>query len=240
MILAWNFYSEGSGRLKWRLEHLVDEGAFLHVREVRCGKCGQKGHYKTTCSTSYSKLMLLFYLVFVSFLKAIILRRTSSSYHAVLARKAETPIQCIGVYSYSTTGESFALNLDLIKLVVNDINYHIYLHVYSKAVIRSSALAQSCDDYEYILLYNVRIKILLRTELIVHDECPSPSSSPPAPPSPPSQSPSLLPSPPQFWPPSGSSRSEEDAADQRVPDAEIKSQACSFHTDSYMINIMFI
>ena len=57
--LAWNFYSEGSGRLKWRLKHLVDEGAFLHVREVRCGKCGQKGHYKTTCSTSYSKLMLL-------------------------------------------------------------------------------------------------------------------------------------------------------------------------------------
>ena len=34
-----------------RLEHLVDEGAFLRVREVRCGKCGQQGHYKTTCST---------------------------------------------------------------------------------------------------------------------------------------------------------------------------------------------
>ena len=83
------------------------------------------------------------------------------------------PIQCIGVYSYSTSGESFALNLDLIKLVVNDINYHIYLHVYSKAVICSSALAQSRDDYEYILLYNVRIKILLRTKLTVHDECPS-------------------------------------------------------------------
>ena len=32
-----------------RLEHLVDEGAFLRVREVRCGKCGQQGHYKTTC-----------------------------------------------------------------------------------------------------------------------------------------------------------------------------------------------
>ena len=70
--------------------------------------------------------------------------------------------------------------------------------------------------------------------------------SPPAPPSPPSQSPSPSPSPLQCWPSSGSSGSEEDAADQRVPDAEIilryvnQSQACSFHTDSYMINIMVI
>ena len=34
-----------------RLKHLVDEGTLLCVREVRCGKCGQQGHYKTTCST---------------------------------------------------------------------------------------------------------------------------------------------------------------------------------------------